>query len=87
MIWPDLEAGYCGTLGNRGNGNGFGYGSWFGDIMGGGSFTEHCVYAAEDGRNWRPDCIAQVTSCGDVAMASETPEGQSCQSTTQKQTP
>jgi hypothetical protein len=48
MIWPDREAGYCGTLGNRGpyypvdaripkiGGNGFGYGSWFGDIMGGG---------------------------------------------------
>jgi hypothetical protein len=44
----------------------------------GDSFAERCEYAAEDGRNVRPDCIANVTSCGAVKAAAETPEHIKC---------
>lgn len=44
----------------------------------GASFQEACDAAARDGRNWRSDCIALVTSCDDVEKAFRTPKEQAC---------
>ena len=41
-------------------------------------FAEACAAAAEDGRDWRPDCIALVTRCDEVTTAYQTPEGEPC---------
>jgi hypothetical protein len=44
----------------------------------GASFAAACEAAAADGRNWRPDCIAQVAACSEVEAAYNTVEGQPC---------
>jgi hypothetical protein len=44
----------------------------------GAKFGAACESAAEDGRDWRPDCIALVESCDDVHEAFLTPEGIAC---------
>ena len=44
----------------------------------GAPFSEACETAADDGRNWRPDCIALVESCDQVEEAFRTPEGEVC---------
>lgn len=44
----------------------------------GDSFADACEVAADDGRNWRPDCIALVASCDQVEDAFRTPEGEPC---------
>lgn len=45
---------------------------------GGIGFGDACRIAAQDGRSWRPDCIAVVDSCDDVPKAYATPEGSPC---------
>lgn len=44
----------------------------------GASFQEACEAAAADGRNWRPDCIAQIRSCDEIETMYSTPEGTAC---------
>lgn len=42
-------------------------------------FEAACQRALDDGRNWRPDCIARVTSCDQVEAAYRTPTKEACQ--------
>lgn len=44
----------------------------------GAPFAEACEAAAEDGRDWRADCIAQISSCAELQSAYNTPEGEVC---------
>lgn len=44
----------------------------------GDSFAVACEAAAADGRNWRPDCIAQIHDCDDIEVMYNTPEGAAC---------
>lgn len=45
---------------------------------GGMPFAEACEIASKDGRDWRPDCIALVSSCSEVEDAYRTPRGVAC---------
>jgi hypothetical protein len=42
------------------------------------SFARACVDARQDGRDWRPDCIAQIGDCSQVEDAYSTPKGTAC---------
>lgn len=41
-------------------------------------FGDACKVARADGRDWRPDCIALVDSCDEVASAYRTRAGAPC---------
>ena len=41
-------------------------------------FHEACDHALDDGRNWRPDCLALITSCDQLDTVYRTPEGAPC---------
>jgi hypothetical protein len=44
----------------------------------GGSFAAACRAALEDGRNWRPDCLARISDCSQVEAAYRAIGGASC---------
>jgi hypothetical protein len=45
---------------------------------GGAAFVDFCHAAMNDGRDVRPDCLALVSSCDDVATAYRTPREGAC---------
>jgi hypothetical protein len=41
-------------------------------------FAEVCRAARDDGRDWRPDCLARITDCSQVEAAYRTSGGAAC---------
>jgi hypothetical protein len=41
-------------------------------------FAHACLSAHLDGRNWRPDCIAKIPDCEELATAYAVPAGSAC---------
>jgi len=41
-------------------------------------FADACQAAAADGRDWRPECLAAISSCDQLEEAYRTPRDRPC---------